>query len=302
MTTLEKTTVDSGNTKQNQPQLRGRAFLFTIHELEKYDELMLLLSKINTLDYYVSAKEKAPTTEKEHIHLYTHFTQPYKLNKKIMALHIHTDICRGTPQQNIKYVKKDGDIIEEYGEPPKQGGRTVKDLEEIDTPDDLPANYYNIWKNIKAEKDNDIDIEDLKKNVEVYYISGPSGIGKTEKAKEIIRNNKEKYGSKINMVKYENGFWLGVGSAKVALYDDFRDSHLKASEFINFIDYNKHLLNIKGGSKMNDYNLIIITSVQPLHELYKNMSDEPKKQWIRRINNIELNDYNIVEDIDLDDI
>ena len=112
----------------------------------------------------------------------------------------------------------------------------------------------------------------------------------------------EKYGSKINMVKYENGFWLGVGSAKVALYDDFRDSHLKASEFINFIDYNKHLMNIKGGSKMNDYNLIIITSVQPLHELYKNMSDEPKKQWIRRINNIELNDYNIVEDIDIDAI
>ena len=104
------------------------------------------------------------------------------------------------------------------------------------------------------------------------------------------------------MVKYENGFWLGVGSAKIALYDDFRDSHLKASEFINFIDYNKHLLNIKGGSKMNDYNLIIITSVQPLHELYKNMSDEPKKQWIRRINNIELNDYNIVEDIDIDAI
>ena len=32
------------------------------------------------------------------------------------------------------------------------------------------------------------------------------------------------------------------------------------------------------------------------------MSDEPKKQWIRRINNIELTDYNIVEDIDIDAI
>lgn len=302
MTTLEMTTDAPGNTKAVASRLNARAYLFTINEVDKYEDLMNILNKLKTLDYYVSAREKAPTTGHEHIHLYTHFSKPYPLSKKIMALHIHVDVCRGTPQQNIAYVKKDGDILEEWGEPPKQGGRTVKDLETIDNPDDLPANYYNLWKNIKADKANDIDIEDLKKDVEVYYISGPSGIGKTEKAKEIIRNNKEKYGSKINMVKYENGFWLGVGSAKIALYDDFRDSHLKASEFINFIDYNKHLLNIKGGSKMNDYNLIIITSVQPLHELYKNMSDEPKKQWIRRINNIELNDYNIVEDIDLDDI
>ena len=302
MAKVEMAKVDPGNTKEDQPRLNAIAYLFTINDVDKYEDLMNILNKLKTLNYYVSAREKAPTTGHEHIHLYTHFSKPYHLSKKIMALHIHVDVCRGTPQQNIAYVKKDGDIIEEWGEQPKQGGRTVKDLENIDNPDELPANYYNLWKNIKADKANDIDIEDLKKDVEVYYISGPSGIGKTEKAKEIIRKNKEKYGSKVNMVKYENGFWLGVGTAKIALYDDFRDSHLKASEFINFIDYNKHLLNIKGGSKMNDYNLIVITSVQPLHELYKNMSDEPKKQWIRRINNIELNDYNIVEDIDIDAI
>lgn len=300
MATLKKATVGPGNTKQDQNRLSARAYLFTINEVEKYEELMDLLTNLKTLDYYVAAREKAPTTGKEHIHLYTHFNKPYHISKKIMALHIHIDICKGTPQQNISYVKKDGDIIEEYGTPPQQGGRTVKDLKELDNPDELPANYYNIWKNIKTEQANDIDIEDLKKDVEVYYIDGPSGIGKTEKAKEIIRNNKEKYGTKINMVKYENNFWLGVGSAKIALYDDFRDSHLKASEFINFIDYNKHLLNIKGGCKMNEYNLIIITSVQELEYIYNNMAEEPKKQWMRRINHISLNNNDIVEDLDID--
>ena len=293
MTTLEKTTADPGNTKQDQPQLRSRAFLFTINEVDKYEELMNLLLKIKTLDYYVSAREKAPTTGKEHIHLYVHFVEPYRLNKKIMGLHIHTDICKGTPQQNIAYVKKDGNILEEYGEPPKQGGRTVKDLKEIDNPDELPANYYNIWKNIKSQETNDIEIDALNKDVLVYYIQGPSGVGKTEKAKEIVRSNAEKYGTKINMVKCENGYWLGVGSAKIAIYDDF----------INFIDYNKHQLNIKGGSKLNEYNLIIITSVQPLDEIYSKMNDEPKKQWLRRINLIDMyNLYNQIEDLDIDAI
>lgn len=302
MATLQKATLDTGNTKTVSSQrIQARAFLFTINEVDKYEELMNLLLKIKSLDYYVSAREKAPTTGKEHIHLYTHFSRPYHLSQKIMALHIHTDICRGTPQQNIAYVKKDGDILEEYGEPPKQGGRTVKDLKEIDNPDDLPANYYNIWKNIKAQETNDIEIEALNKDVLVYYIQGPSGVGKTEKAKEIVRSNAEKYGTKINMVKCENGYWLGVGSAKIAIYDDFRDSHLKASEFINFIDYNKHQLNIKGGSKLNEYNLIIITSVQPLNEIYNNMPDEPKKQWLRRINLIDMyNLYNQIEDLDID--
>lgn len=49
-------------------------------------------------------------------------------------------------------------------------------------------------------------------------------------------------------VKYSNGFWNGVSDGNgCAVYDDFRDSHISASEFINFIDYNVHNLNVKGG-------------------------------------------------------
>lgn len=70
-------------------------------------------------------------------------------------------------------------------------------------------------------------------------------------------------------VKYENGFWNGIGDGTgCCVYDDFRDSHMKASEFINFIDYNVHNLNIKGGNVKNNYNLIIITSVFPLNDIY----------------------------------
>ena len=47
-------------------------------------------------------------------------------------------------------------------------------------------------------------------------------------------------------------------------------------------------MNIKGGQQINNYELIIITSVQPITELYKNMSDEPRKQWLRRVKVIDM--------------
>ena len=287
--TAEVTTAEcSGNTIPSHT-FRGRAFLLTLNQVDKYDLLMSFIKKLKSCDYYISCKEIAPTTGHEHIHIYIHFTSSYKLNKKILSVGAHVDICKGSPQQNIAYVRKDGNIIEEWGDEPKQGHRTVADLKQINNPDVLNWNEYSTWRKIKDETNNDIDIDDWHKDVVVYYIQGPSGIGKTERAKQIVREHKEKYGTKINQVKYENNFWIGVGTdAKIAIYDDFRDSHMKASEFINFIDYNKHTMNIKGAQKINEYQLIIITSVQPLCSIYNSCQGEPRRQWERRIQLIKL--------------
>ena len=148
--------------------------------------------------------------------------------------------------------------------------------------------YITFGKKIKYDDTVDIDIEDWGKSVKVYWIQGESGVGKTNMAKQIVRDNKHIFGSKFNRVKYENGFWSGIGSAKIAIYDDFRDGHMKPSEFINFIDYNKHYMNIKGGSVLNNYELIIITTVQKLERIYGNVDGEPRQQWTRRINIIDM--------------
>ena len=58
---------------------------------------------------------------------------------------------------------------------------------------------------------------------------------------------------------------------------------MTASEFINFIDYRSHNLNVKGGTVRNNYTKIIITSIQSIDELYSNMPSEAKQQWIRRM-------------------
>jgi hypothetical protein len=143
------------------------------------------------------------------------------------------------------------------------------------------------------------------KEVEVYYIFGKSGTGKTRHAIEAIKNLVDlKYieSDTFNEVKYSGSFWNGVNldnMTKVALYDDFRDYHMPPSEFINFIDYNVHIMNIKYGYVINKFKYIFITSIQNPYDLYKKYqksenifvsndeyTEESQVQWIRRFTEI----------------
>lgn len=198
----------------------------------------------------------------------------------------------------IKYIKGEGEHSEsksnivEMGQMPCDNGKhltyaeaanmTNEEINELPIADGLMVRKIQKIENEQKK----IKISEWHKDVKVTFITGPSGVGKSLKAKEILLN--EGY-DEMSEVKYESTFWHGVTDGKgVAVYDDFRDSHMKASEFINFIDYNTHKMNVKGGSVTNNFNRIIITSVQHPEDIYKNMSDEPRKQWMRRIEVIDM--------------
>lgn len=277
-----------GNTKAGTTgAIKARAFQFTLNQVGKYYELLEDLTNLKTMDYLISCEEEAPTTGHKHIHIYAHFRDKYRLSKKIMSHGAHIEICKGSPKQNIEYIRKDGKILDEIGEVPHQGARTVKELKEIDNPDELNWNEYNTWKKLKSEEANEIKITDwYKPDIKVTYIWGDSGVGKSKYAKDKCI---EEGIDTVNVVKHNGDFWIGVGNAKCAIYDDFRPSDMKPSEFINFIDYNKHTLNIKGGSRQNEYTRIFITSVIDPQYMYSGMvSDEPRKQWMRRMEIIHL--------------
>lgn len=142
---------------------------------------------------------------------------------------------------------------------------------------------------VKNLLDPGIDIDDWKKEVKITWIVGPSGVGKTETTKKILRE--EGRSKNVHIVKRDGDFWHGLGNGyNTAVYDDFRDSDVKAKEFIQFIDYNKQLHNVKNGSTWNNFDRIIITSVQHPEDIYRGMQDdEPRKQWLRRMEIIDLN-------------
>ena len=294
MTAETMTAQSSGSTKA-ELCFRARSFQFTLNQVDKYDELKSLLTNLKTLDYLISCEEIAPTTGHKHIHIYTHFNQTYRLSKKIINIGAHIEICKGSPQENIQYIRKDGNILDEIGKEPHQGFHTVKDLQNIDNPEDLNWNEYNTWSKIKNAPKK-IKKGEWSKDIKVYWIQGDSGIGKSNWAEDLF--NKSDFNEMDEISFDKNGFYNGVVDGKgLCIYDDFRDSDMKASEFIKLIDYRVHNLNIKGGSIKNNYNMIIFTSIQKLENIYSNCKEEQKKQWLRRIEVIDL--YKTQKNIDI---
>lgn len=270
---------------------KGRNFLFTLNEIDYWDELKNYISSLKPFQYGIATLERAPSTGHKHIHFYVQFRIPVTLSKE-KTKNCRIDKCKGSAQQNIDYIKKTkepekrGEIIFEEGEVRKKGGATIKDIKNMskEERDELPGFYYNIVNKVNEDEAKDISVDDFYKEIKVYYIWGPSGIGKTKTAIQMIKDAGFKT---FNLVKFDGTFWHGAKeNGGAALYDDFRDSHMKPSEFINFIDYNIQVMNVKGGSMKNRYSYIIITSVQDPEEIYRNIEGEPRKQWLRRFTKI----------------
>lgn len=271
---------------------KARNFQLTLNEVERWEKLKNYILGVKNLNYAIACQEIAPQTGHIHIHVYCQFTSPVSLNfKKTEGAHLEE--CLGSPEQNVDYIKKTnepekrGEIIWEYGEV-----RTNRNFKKVSIKEakEIPLNEleaglslynYKAYEYVKTQKSNIVEKGGDHKLVKVVYIWGPSGSGKTLWAQYHFRN------LPYNNVKKTGDFWHGVSdNVYAALYDDWRDSHMIPSEFIHFIDYTSHNLNVKGGSVKNNYKYIIITSVQNPQEIYPysvEKDEEPKKQWLRRL-------------------
>lgn len=279
MTQAEHTS-SSGNTKtQTREKTRSRKYFITFWEKGYPRELP---DKAR----YMCTCEDETKTGKWHGHAFIYFKNPVAMSriKKLFGDTAHLEY----PMKNsdcIDYVlnknSKKHDF-QEFGKRPMNNGITMKvyELKNCNEPDELDWYLYNTWYRLHNEPKK-IKVNDWKKNIKVYYIWGKSKTGKSDMVEEILRKeNVEEF----EEVKHINQFWDGIINGYGAcVYDDWRDSHMKASEFINFIDYRTHNLNIKGGSVRNNYNLIIISTVQDPEMIYNSLGDEPKKQWLRRM-------------------
>jgi len=306
---LEEEAKEDSNAKRSPYDFKARAYQLTIFDEKEsgiYDKVVDYLEGLKLCDYGLSCWEICPKTKRKHWHIYVHFKNSVKLSAR-KCFYSHLELVRGTVDDNIHYIKKTGkhkdawnddpanhQNLAEWGTIPAErgGGLTGAALMEMSTREVIEYDPRCHQAHLRAREllvnPADIDIDDWKKDVKVFYIQGPSGIGKSERAKDMVRERYPPGQRLINEVKYENNFWMGVDSAKVAIYDDWRSSHMKASEFINFIDYNKHNLNVKGGHKRNNYELIIITSVERFDEIYRFTQGEPRLQWERRVEVIDM--------------
>lgn len=288
MTAEVMTAVVTGNTTPV-TNFRGRSFQFTLNQVEKYDALVAELKKLKTCTYLISCREIAPNTQHEHIHIYCHFNQTYKLSKKILSFGAHVEICKGSPKQNIAYVEKDGNIIEEYGTRPSQGCRTVAELKEMSV-EDVSPQYYRIKNEIDRKELDKKIFQDMLREIqndqlkapEIIYITGPSGKGKTYSAYKIALENYPL--EKIGKLTLNNNFIdITNEEAECFVIEEFRDSQIRASDFLQLTDKYGYRCNIKGGFFTLRPKMIIICSIKDPSDIYH---DEINQQFLRRCTRI----------------
>lgn len=299
---------NSGNTIGRVFRKKVRNAILTLQKskFDKTDKIVNYLEHYKAFKYILICEHDGPS--EEHRHIYVQYNNARTLDSRYLE-GCHLEEALGSAQKCIEYLKAEDNkhiavgvnstVIYENGEPTLKGNlNTISQLKEISDINDVPVRHLNAWQKVKNNK---IKIEDWKKKIKVIYIWGPSGIGKSLSVIRTLIFNDE---SEFDEVKHVGDFWHGIGGdcvEGVAVYDDFRDSDLKASEFINFIDYNIHNLNYKEGSAKNKYNLIIITSIQDPKNIYKGVKEKTKKQWLRRMKIINLNNIHVYNE-DHDDL
>lgn len=280
------------------PKRRGFLLTFNGDDCEdNYKKMRAKFETLKTCDFITACREWNKQGNL-HIHMYAHFKNAYSIGDKLRKScgNPHIDPEQSSPKECINYVRKTGNernikkgikqktqlLLPDFGVEPHQGTLTIKELREIDNSDDLPDwKQYNVWKQVRSEHKK-TKVGEWHKTIDVFFIQGPSGVGKSKKAEEIVV---EKGFDEYDLIAHDDkGFWLNTDGTGAAIYDEFRDSQMPAHEFISFIDYNIHNLRVFGGSIKNKYELIVITTVQDIDTIYHNLQDEPRRQWLRRMN------------------
>lgn len=270
---------------QNLP--RARRFQFTLNEFEKYGQLVDAIKSKTNFKAMISCKETAPSTGHVHAHIYALFNQPVRW-RQVCGEHI--EVCRGSHKKNVEYICKNGDIIEKCNlDEVRDTKMTAQDFMRMRYEDaiQLPPYSFIQWQKIKNVKGPLKKKDCYKPNIKVYYIWGnQTGIGKSKFVYDHMDDDEE-----FDPCKYYDGFWHDVtGDTTTAWYDEFRDSDMKPKEFLNFIDYYVHPMNIKGGTIRNPYTKIFITSIQSPEQIWKNVSDEIRGQWLRRMEAVHIDE------------
>lgn len=287
----------SGNTRENcksksqkvspadnaplkKSRFQGTRFLITLNEPDHWTNVLDYLTNKGPT-FLIASLEEAPRTGHKHIHCYCQFPKQVQLySGKIHNAHV--DICRGSPEQNISYVEKEGNLLIELGDrpKPKKGKLTIGEASKL-TWEELQSLPVTQLRHILLAK-NEAELRKWQESgavfnkVEVEWIYGPTGTGKT---RYVVENH-------ATTVTYNNGFFSNWGDSRTIAFEEFR-GEIPYRLFLQITDsYHGHYtVNIKGGQKVIDIDKVIITSPLSPQQVYKQQAqkEDSINQLLRRI-------------------
>lgn len=259
-----------------------------------------------TMVYLCMADEKGSMF---HTHILAVFSSRVRFSMiKRYFPEAHVDRCRGTISDNVAYINKTGKwehdskhgtkiegSFEEFGtQPPDSKGKRhdmselyQMVLDDMTNAEILAVNQDYILQIDKLDKVRTTILTErfkdtVRLDLEVVYISGATGTGKTRGVLE-----KNGYSNVYRVTDYLHPF-DSYNCQSVIAFDEFRSS-LKLKEMLLYCDIYPIELPSRYSNKFACYNKVYIISNWALEKQYSEIQKEDKESWqafLRRIHKV----------------
>lgn len=271
----------------------------------------IIRNNFKTITYFCMADEEGSMY---HTHIYIVFASRVRFSMvKRYFPEAHIEKCRGSVSDNVNYIKKSGKweldeskqekkiegTFEEYGtQPPDSKGKRsdMSDLyqmvlDNMTNAEILATNQDYILQIDKLDKIRTTILterfkETVRLDLEVTYISGATGTGKT---RGVLESNG--YSNVYRVTDYLHPF-DGYACQPVICFDEFRSS-LKLKEMLLYCDIYPIELPSRYANKFACYNKVYIVSNWSLEKQYSEIQREDAESWkafLRRIHKVILYD------------
>lgn len=262
-----------------------------------------------------------------HTHIFIVFSSRVRFSMvKRYFSEAHVERCKGSVSDNVNYIKKSGKweldetkqekkiegTFAEYGTQPPDSKGKRHDMSELyqmvldnmTNAEILAVNQDYILQIDKLDKVRTTILterfkETVRLDLEVIYISGATGTGKT---RGVLESNG--YSNVYRVTDYLHPF-DGYACQSVICFDEFRAS-LKLKEMLMYCDIYPIELPSRYANKFACYNKVYIVSNWALEKQYSEIQREDKESWqafLRRIHKVvcyddsgEKKEYQSVED------
>ena len=267
----------------------------------------IIRCNFKTINYFCMADEEGSMF---HTHIFVVFSSRVRFSMiKRYFPEAHIEKCKGSVSDNVNYIKKTGKweldeskqekkiegTFEEYGsQPPDSKGKRadMSDLyqmvlDNMTNAEILATNQDYILQIDKLDKIRTTILTDkfketVRTELEVIYISGATGTGKT---RGVFESNG--YPNVYRVTDYLHPF-DGYACQPVICFDEFRSS-LKLKEMLLYCDIYPIELPSRYANKYACYYKIYIVSNWELEKQYPEIQREDKESWkafLRRIHKI----------------